>query len=53
MAAKTFKIPKMDCPVGENLVRIKLDGISEIKNLDFDIPNRYLTVFNNGQIERI
>lgn len=43
----------MDCPSEENLVRIKLDGISEIKNLDFDIPNRQLTVFHDGRVDEI
>jgi Co/Zn/Cd efflux system component len=43
----------MDCPSEENLIRMKLDGISGIKNLDFDIPNRKLTVFHKGQIEQI
>lgn len=53
MQKTTFEIPKMDCPSEENLVRIKLDGRSEIRNLDFDIPNRRLTVFHDGQIEEI
>lgn len=53
MQKTTFEIPKMDCPSEENLIRIKLDGISEIKNLDFDIPNRRLTVFHDGEIEQI
>jgi Co/Zn/Cd efflux system component len=43
----------MDCPSEENLIRMKLDGISGIKNLDFDIPNRKLTIFHNGQIDQI
>jgi len=43
----------MDCPSEENLIRMKLDGISGIKNLDFDIPNRKLTVFHKGQIDQI
>lgn len=53
MEKTTFKIPKMDCPSEENLIRIKLDGISEIKNLDFDIPNHQLTVFHHGKLESI
>lgn len=53
MEKTTFEISKMDCPSEENLIRIKLDGISEIKNLDFDIPNRRLTVFHDGQLESI
>lgn len=43
----------MDCPSEENLIRMKLDGISSIVNLDFDIQNRKLTVFHNGQIDQI
>src|SRR5690554_3957877 len=48
-----FIISKMDCPSEENLIRMKLDGIEEIKNLDFDIPNRKLTVFHDGQNDKI
>lgn len=43
----------MDCPSEENLIRMKLEGISSIKNLKFDIPNRKLSVFHNGQINLI
>ncbi len=43
----------MDCPSEENLIRMKLDGISSIANLDFDIPNRKLTVFHSSQIDQI
>ncbi|GGK38697.1 MULTISPECIES: cation transporter [Flavobacteriaceae] len=53
MEKTIFEISKMDCPSEENLIRMKLDGISGIVNLDFDIPNRKLTVFHNGEIEQI
>ena len=53
MEKTIFQIPKMDCPSEENLIRLKLDGIPSIKNLDFDIPNRRLTVFHEGQLEQI
>lgn len=43
----------MDCPSEENLVRLKLDGISAIKNLDFDLSTRRLTVFHEGDLKRI
>ena len=43
----------MDCPSEENLIRMKLDGISSIANLSFDIPNRKLTVFHSGEMDRI
>jgi Co/Zn/Cd efflux system component len=53
MEKTIFEISKMDCPSEENLIRMKLDGISSIKNLDFDIPNRKLSVFHEGEIDRI
>ncbi len=40
----------MDCPSEENLIRIKLEGISNLKHLDFDIPKRKLTVYHSGPI---
>jgi Co/Zn/Cd efflux system component len=48
-----FEITKMDCPSEESLIRMKLDGISGIANLKFDIPNRKLTVFHNGEVDLI
>jgi len=48
-----FEITKMDCLSEENLIRMKLDGISIIANLDFDIPNRRLTVFHIGEVDQI
>lgn len=53
MQKSVFEITKMDCPSEENLIRMKLDGISNIANLNFDIPNRKLTIFHNGQIDLI
>ncbi|WP_198943168.1 cation transporter [Polaribacter tangerinus] len=53
MEKTIFEITKMDCPSEENLIRMKLDGISSIANLDFDIPNRKLTVFHSGEIDQI
>jgi len=48
-----FEITKMDCPSEENLIRMKLEDISSIVNLDFDIPNRKLTVFHRGEMDQI
>ena len=53
MKKTIFKIAKMDCPSEENLIRMKLDGILEVKNLDFNIPNRELTIFHEGGLETI
>lgn len=43
----------MDCPSEENLIRMKLEEISNIVNLDFDIPNRQLSVFHTGKSDQI
>ena len=53
MQKTIFEISKMDCPSEESLIRMKLDGILEIKNLEFDISARKLTVFHEGQLELI
>ena len=38
----------MDCPSEERLIRMKLDTIQGIVHLDFDIPNRQLTVYHQS-----
>ena len=51
-----FHIKEMDCPSEENLIRLKLDGLSTVQHLDFDIPNRRLTVFHHdgpNEIEQL
>ncbi len=53
MRQTIFKIPKMDCPSEENIIRMKLSDNSTIKKLSFDIPNRMLTVWHEGEIEKI
>jgi len=53
MEKSIYKIPKMDCPSEENLIRMKLDSISDIKSLDFDLINRTLTVYHNGRADEI
>jgi Co/Zn/Cd efflux system component len=53
MQKTTFKITKMDCPSEEQMIRMKLDDLTNIRSLEFDIPNRLLHVFhidNNEQI---
>jgi cation transport ATPase len=51
MLIKTvFKITKMDCPSEEQIIRMKLEGIPEIKKLEFDIPNRMLEVIHEGEV---
>ncbi len=53
MDKTTFKISRMDCPSEEAMIRMKLKGFSEIKKLDFDIPDRRLTVYHEGNLNGI
>ena len=53
MKKSVFKIVQMDCPSEENLIRMKLDGIENIKHLDFDIPNRTLSIFHTEGVSSI
>ncbi|MFZ6053164.1 cation transporter [Halocola ammonii] len=53
MKKSTFQIKKMDCPSEENLIRMKLDGISGLREMEFDIANRKLDVFHEGDATEI
>jgi len=53
MFKSTFHISKMNCPSEESLIRMKLEGISAIKNLVFDIEKRKLTVFHSEKTPEI
>jgi len=55
MFKSVFTVNKMDCPSEESLIRMKLEGLSVIKSLVFDIENRKLTIFHaeeNPEIEK-
>ncbi len=43
----------MDCPSEEQMIRMKLANLENIHSLDFDIPERKLVVYHNGQYEPI
>lgn len=53
MQKTTFKIAKMDCPSEEQMIRMRLADLATIRSLDFDIPNRQLTVFHTEGHEPI
>lgn len=48
-----FHIAKMDCPSEEQLIRVKLQDFDTIYSLDFDIPNRKLHIYHQGNPEPI
>lgn len=53
MNKSIFRVTKMDCPSEEQLIRMKLADQSGIEQLQFDIPNRNVTVLHYGDAEPI
>ena len=53
MNKTVFKISKMDCPSEERMIRMKLEGMNNIKSLQFDIPGRTLEVHHTNSHEDI
>jgi len=49
----TYKITKMDCPCEEQLIRIKLSELKNIKSLDFNIADRQLIVYHTDSQDEI
>jgi len=48
-----FRIKKMDCPSEENIIRMKLEDITSIKQLEFNIPERELVIYHYGHLSDI
>lgn len=53
MFRTVYKIRKMDCPSEEHVIRMKLDGLRYIKNLEFNFELRELTVYHEGKPDEI
>jgi Co/Zn/Cd efflux system component len=53
MRRTVFRIEKMDCPSEEQMVRMKLEGVTDVRSLRFDIPGRTLEVFHSGDYYNI
>ena len=43
-----FAVPGMDCPTEEQLVRMALNGIEDVRSLDFDLDVRQLEAVHVG-----
>lgn len=50
MNKSVFKISKMDCPSEEQLIRMKLNQIHTVKQLQFSMSERMLTVFHEDPV---
>ncbi|MGE3611433.1 MAG: cation transporter [Bacteriovoracaceae bacterium] len=53
MKKTEFRIPKMDCPSEESLIRLKLEEVHGIKNLIFEIPDRMLIVHHECDSQEV
>ncbi len=48
MEKTIFKIPGMDCPSEEQLIRLKLEPVKAVQFLQFDLAGRKLTVYHEN-----
>ncbi len=53
MLKTTFSISKMDCPSEERMIRMKLEGLTNIESLEFDLPGRKLEVCHTGSYSNL
>ncbi len=53
MQKSTFKVIKMDCPGEEQLIRLKLQPWGSVKQLEFDLSNRLVFVYHEGEVEAL
>ncbi len=53
MLKTTFHISKMDCPVEEQMIRMKLEELANVHALDFDLPGRKLAVYHTGHHDNV
>lgn len=53
MEKSVFSIKRMDCSAEEEMVRMKLNEIKAVNQLQFDLSNRTLEVFHYGELNVI
>jgi Co/Zn/Cd efflux system component len=46
-----YRISKMDCPSEEQMIRMKLEPFTLIKSMQFDILDRTLAIYHEGDIK--
>lgn len=51
MVKTTFSIANMDCPSEEQMIRMKLEGLTNIESLKFDIPGRTLEIYHTDSYD--
>lgn len=49
----SYRVSQMDCPSEEQMIRMKLQPLTQVKHLQFDIPNRKIFVYHEQAHEPI
>lgn len=49
----TFSVPKMDCPSEENMIRMALQGLPDLRSLSFDLSERELAAVHSGDAKAL
>ncbi|WP_220808105.1 cation transporter [Noviherbaspirillum aridicola] len=49
----TFSVPKMDCPSEENMIRMALQGLPDLRSLSFDLSKRELAAVHGGDAKAL
>ena len=49
----TFRVPRMDCPSEERLIRLAVESLDEIDRLHFDLAARTVSVTHRGEATAI
>lgn len=53
MRKSNFKVIKMDCPGEEQIIRMKLQPLAGVKQLEFDLLKRMVSVYHEEDVELI
>lgn len=53
MQKTLFNIKQMDCSAEEQLVRMQLEPLEAVKSLRFDLNQRMLTIYHDGDLDKI
>ncbi|MGK7392858.1 MAG: cation transporter [Candidatus Cyclobacteriaceae bacterium M2_1C_046] len=53
MNKSTFIIKDMDCPSEEQMIRMKLQLLGQVKHLNFNIPERTVEVYHEGEMDKV
>lgn len=49
----TYRVPKMDCPSEERMIRLALESVPQLRSLRFDLTQRQLQAIHDGPAEPI